>query len=342
MRKFDPRYASWGAALLLLTAAPAFAGFVSLGWELSQMAGLVGSLACIALCGSPIRPRDSVPPTLLSLRLHTLIGWAALMAVIVHVGGLVLADHTVVEYLKFTTPLYQLAGIAASILLLVVILSSIASAHRLWATHRGFQATHVILSCLLAALIAVHVITTDRYVGGVLRRALLLATTIGAMLMLLRFRRPRDAAGGASRAHQLVFGRHSTLVLSVVVIIGVALAGLLRSSAVAVLREPLISRANTMPLDFPHGKHFAVNCLKCHHNYADGRGFDGCVACHRSSRADLKEGVEARFHSFCFDCHRHPPATFKRHGPVSGCAICHRPPDTAQQFSGPGKLNDSR
>lgn len=328
MREFDTRYASWGAALLLLTAAPAFAGFAGLGWELFQMAGLIGGLACIALCGSPIRPRDSVPPTLLSLRLHTLIGWAALMAVIVHVGGLILADHTVVEYLKLTTPLYQLAGIAASIVLLVVILSSIAGARRLWPTHRAFQAAHVILSCLLAALIAVHVITTDRYVGGVLRRAMFLAITIGAMLMLLRFRRSSDAAGGASRAHLLVFGRYSMLVLSVVVITGVALAGLLRSSAVAALREPVMSRVNTISLDFPHGKHVAVNCLKCHHNYVDGRGFEGCVACHRSSRADLKEGVEARFHSFCLDCHRHPPATFDRHGPVSGCATCHRPPDT--------------
>src|SRR5579859_3835641 len=92
IREFDTRYAYWAAALLLLTAAPAFAGFAGLGWELFQMAGLIGGLACIALCGSPIRPRDSVPPTLLSLRLHTLIGWAALMAVIVHVGGLILAD----------------------------------------------------------------------------------------------------------------------------------------------------------------------------------------------------------------------------------------------------------
>jgi DMSO/TMAO reductase YedYZ heme-binding membrane subunit len=329
---FDVRYALWGAALLLLAATPAFAGFVGPGWEVSQLAGLVAGLACIALCGAPIRPRDAVPPTLLSLRLHTLIGWTAPIAVAVHVGGLILADHTVVEYLKPTTPLYQLAGIAASIVLLIVVLSSVASVRRrLLASHRRFQATHVILSCLLAALVAVHVIATDRYVAGRGLRALFLAATLGAMLMLLRARRPSDAAGGASRARrQFVFGRHSTLVLCAVAIIGTALAGLLRGSAVAALREPLISRANTIPLDFPHGKHVAVNCLTCHHNYADGRGFDRCVGCHRSSRTDLKEGVESRFHGFCFDCHRHPAATLKRHGPVSGCVACHQPPGTTQ------------
>jgi hypothetical protein len=92
------------------------------------------------------------------------------------------------------------------------------------------------------------------------------------------------------------------------------------------LREPLFRRANSIPLDFPHGKHGMVNCLICHHNYADGRGWGLCVQCHRSGRADLKEGAEARFHGFCFDCHRHPQATLKRHGPVAGCSACHQPP----------------
>jgi predicted CXXCH cytochrome family protein len=105
-----------------------------------------------------------------------------------------------------------------------------------------------------------------------------------------------------------------------------ALAALLRSSSAAVLREPLFQRASPIALDFPHGKHTQVNCLQCHHNYADGRGFDRCIGCHRSSRSDLEEGIEARFHGFCFDCHRNPPANFARHGPVAGCASCHHPP----------------
>jgi hypothetical protein len=85
-----------------------------------------------------------------------------------------------------------------------------------------------------------------------------------------------------------------------------------------------LRRSNVLPLDFDHRKHVAVNCLTCHHNYADGRGFDGCIHCHAGTRPDLKVGVEARFHAFCLNCHRNPDPTFPRHGPVSGCSTCHR------------------
>ncbi len=172
------------------------------------MAGLVGGLACIALCGMPVRPRDSSPPTFLSMRLHTLLGWGALGAVLAHVGGLVAADRTIIEYLKPTTPLYQLAGIAGACLLLIVMLGSVGSVRRrLWASHRGFQAVHVVLACLLAALVAVHVVVTARYVGGVGRRVWFVAVTIGAILMLLRAppaercrstRRPGRSGGSSS------------------------------------------------------------------------------------------------------------------------------------------------
>ncbi len=325
----DARYALWVAGLLALAAVPALAGYAGLGWELSQMAGLAGSLACIALCGLPVRPRDSSPPTLLSLRLHTIIGWGALSAVVVHVGGLVAADRTVVEYLKPTTPLYQLAGIAAALVLLIVVLSSAGSVRRrLWASHRGFQAVHVILACVLAASVAVHVVVTARYLGGVGRRVWFVAVTIGAILMLLRSRRPGAAGQRGSRAQRLVFGRHSTLIVGVAAVGAAALAGLLPDAVGAALREPLLRRAGALALDFPHDKHGTVNCLKCHHNYVDTPGGDTCVSCHRSSRADLKEGAEARFHGFCFECHRHPPAAFKRHGPVSGCIACHQQPGT--------------
>ena len=328
----DVRYALWGAALLVLVLLPAFAGFAGIGWELAQAAGLASGVACIALCGSPVRPRDSVPPTLLSLQRHTLIGWLALLAAVIHAGGLVLVDRTVVGYLKPTAPLYQLAGITAILLLLILVLSSLAGVRRrLWASHRGFQATHVILGSLLAVLIAVHLVVTARYVGGRGRKAVLVAATIAAILMLLRQRRAVDAAHRQPVVRRrLVFGRHATGVVSVLAISAAAVAGLFPQAVGDALREPLFRRANALPLDFPHGKHGMVNCLICHHNYADGRGWGLCVQCHRSSRADLKEGVEARFHGFCFDCHRHPQAGLKHHGPVAGCIACHQPPGTTK------------
>jgi hypothetical protein len=329
VRKIDARYAVWGAALLLLAVLPAFAGFAGAGWELSQIAGLLGCIGCVALCGAPVRPRDATPPTLLPLRLHILIGWLALTAVGIHVGGLLLDDRVVWEYLKPSAPLYQLAGIAAAALLLIVVTTGIAPLRRrLWTSHRGFQATHVILGCTLIALVAVHVIVTDRYIGGRGRRVLILVATVGGLSMLLRRRRPPAAAAVSAPLRQLVFGRHSRLIFGVASLLAMSLAGLIGGAAGAALREPLLARSARAPLDFPHAKHVTVNCLACHHNFADGRGMDTCVDCHRGGRADLKLGVQARFHTFCFECHRHPAATSDKHGPVAGCVSCHHSPNS--------------
>lgn len=326
----DPRFALFGAALLLLAAAPAFTGYAGLGWELWQVAGYAGALACIALCGAPVRPRQAVPPTLLTLKLHTLIGWLAALGVLLHVGGLALDDRWVVEYLKPTAPLYQLAGILAAVLLPILVLSSLTAVRRrLWVSHRGFQVVHVVLACALVVLIAIHVLVTDRYAGGYVRRVLFAATAVGALLMLLRARKStEESAGDVPLRRQWAFGRYAKCVVGAVAIAAVALVALLPRGTDMPLREPLIRRMQSIPLDFPHGKHTAVNCLLCHHNYSDGRGMEMCIQCHRGPGKDLKVGIEARFHEFCFECHRRPDAVYEHHGPVAGCVVCHHTPET--------------
>jgi hypothetical protein len=184
---------------------------------------------------------------------------------------------------------------------------------------------------VLAVLIAAHVIATGRYLGGGASRTLFAVAAAGALLMLLRPRRPGDTTRSESLARrQLVFGRNSTLIVAVLALCAAGIAGLIPGRVGAALREPLIRRTAAPPLDFPHSKHGAVNCLTCHHNYADGTGSLLCVECHRSARTDLKEGAEARFHGFCLECHRHPEAALTHHGPVAGCEACHQPPDAQQ------------
>jgi hypothetical protein len=327
----DRRYAAWAVGLTITAALPVFAGFSGLSWEFAEILGLAGTLACLALCASPVRPRESASPVLLSLGRHALLGWMALGAASLHILLVLLADHTVVEYLKLTAPLYQLAGIAAFVMLLVLVATSLARARRrLWRSQRNFQATHIILGCLLAALLAAHVVAAGRYTGGYVRRFVFIAVAAGGIAMLLRRRRgaarSQHAAPFAGRlafARRLAFGRHSALIAGSIVATMLALSILVAGRAGVALREPLLRRDATLPLNFDHGKHVAVNCLVCHHNYADGRGFDACIHCHRSPRADLKVGVEARFHSFCLNCHRNPEPRFPRHGPVSGCKLCH-------------------
>jgi DMSO/TMAO reductase YedYZ heme-binding membrane subunit len=332
----DKRYTLLAAALILLIGLPVLSGFVGMGWELSQFAGLGAAALCIGLCGAPVRARDASPPSLLSLRRHTLIGWIATAAVTLHVGGLVLADRQVVEYLKPSMPIYMAAGALAALLLLLLVTSSALPVRRyLWSNHRAFQASHVIAGGLLIVLVAVHVIATGRYAGSHARGVLTLVATVGAMLMLLRRRRPPDVRTASAHAERrLVFGRHSALVAIALVSTSLGLVGLMVSPPVTALREPLASRATSLPLNFPHGRHLQVNCLTCHHNFADGTGFENCILCHKSGRPDLKAGVQARFHAFCFECHRHPQAGIVGHGPVGGCALCHRTPEDSGRPSG--------
>src|SRR5450631_1432494 len=330
MRLPDLRYRAWGIGLALTAALPVFAGFTTLGWEFSEFWGFAGTIACLALCGCPVRPRESDPPVLLSLGRHELLGWIALGAAMLHVLLAVVSDHMVVEYLKSTSPLYQLTGIAALAVLLVLTFTSATGVRRrIWRSHRDFQAMHIIFGCLLTVLLGTHVITTGRYTGGYGRRIVYVAVAAGGIAILLRRRR----IGGTAThepvvTRRLAFGRHSTLLAGVIAAAILGLGLLIPGRVLVALREPLLPRAQTLPLNFDHRKHTAVNCLVCHHNYADGRGFDACIFCHRSARTDLKVGVEARFHDFCLNCHRNPAPTLPRHGPVSGCTICHQPPAT--------------
>jgi DMSO/TMAO reductase YedYZ heme-binding membrane subunit len=326
----DPRYAAWGIGLALTAALPMIAGFTTLAWEFSEVCGLAGAIACLALCGCPVRPRESDPSVLLSLGRHEMLGWIALGAAVLHVLLAVASDQKVVEYLKLTAPLYQLMGIAALVVLLLLAVTSVAGVRRrAWHSHRNFQATHIIFACLLAVLLGAHVITTGRYTGGYGRRIVYVAAAAGGIAILLRRRRcTRKATHEPVVTRRLAFGRHSTLIVGVIAAAMLSLGSLIPGRALVALREPLLPRAQTLPLNFDHRKHTAINCLVCHHNYADGRGFDACIFCHRSARTDLKVGVEARFHDFCLNCHRHPGPTLPRHGPVSGCTICHQPPAT--------------
>src|ERR1700722_5917654 len=186
----DRRYLAWTVGVAACAALPLFAGFTKLGWELAEILGLAGALACIALGSCPVRPRESRPPALLTLGRHEALGWLALGAAALHVVFSLVSDHTVVQYLLPTSPLYQLAGIAGLLLLLALVATSLAGPRRrIWRSHRNFQATHIGLGCLLIVLLSVHVVTAGRYTGGYARRIVFVAAAAGGMTLLMRGRR---------------------------------------------------------------------------------------------------------------------------------------------------------
>jgi len=273
-----------------------------------------------------VRPRAGATGAF-PVRGHELLGWLALAAAVLHVGLLLGVDHRVVEHVKLTAPRYEFAGIIALFTLLFLTPPAGAAVRwRFWSRHRNFQAAHVGAACLLVVTLAVHVAATDRYVHG---RAHLVAYTLlsGIVLLgLLRARAQRQPAQQPSRfLRGLVFGRHSRLVLGIVLGSLVALLALMRAGTTLTLREPFLRRGDRLVLDFPHDKHRSVNCILCHHNFTDQSGADSCISCHRSGRAEIRVGAEARFHNFCLGCHRDPPAYLIGHGPVTGCNTCHVP-----------------
>lgn len=296
-------------------------------WEIAQALGLGAVAACLTLGVLSIRPRSGAAAAF-AVRGHELLGWAALAAAVLHAGILLAADPRVVEHIKPTAPRYEYAGILALLALLFLSVPARAAIRRrLWPRHRNFQAAHVGAACLLVVALAIHVLTTDRYVHGRAQAIAYALLSAVALLALLRPRtRGRSAQRPASFAAALVFGRHSRLVLGIVLAALVALLALLRDGTALAMREPFLRRGERLLVDFPHDKHRAVSCTRCHHDYLDRSGEDSCVSCHRSGRTAIQVGVEARFHDFCLGCHRDPPAYLSGHGPVTGCDPCHRDP----------------
>jgi predicted CXXCH cytochrome family protein len=274
-----------------------------------------------------VRPRAGATGAF-PLRVHEILGWLTLGAALLHAGVSLSVDSRVLEHLKLTAPHYEMAGIVA--LLALVFLTAPAGAalrSRLWSSHRNFQAMHVGAACVLVVTLALHVVATDRYVHGRAHRVGYILLSSVVLLALLRARSQRQPAKQPSSfVSALAFGRHSRLLLVITVGSLVALTAVMRPGSTLALREPFFSRSERLLLDFPHDKHRAVNCVLCHHNFADQSGSESCVSCHRSRRAEIRVGVEARFHDFCLGCHRDPPAYLTGHGPVTGCKGCHAPP----------------
>ena len=298
----------------------------TLAWEIAQALGLCAVAGSLSLCVLAVRPRAGRAGAF-ALRGHELLGWLTFAAAILHVGLLLAADRRVIEHIKLTAPRYEYAGILALLsLLFLTVPAGAAVRWRLWPRHRDFQAAPVGAACLVVVTLALHRLTTGRYIHGRAHAVAYVLLSGIVLLALLRARTTRQPAQAPARLlGGLVFGRHSRLVLSIVLGSLVALLTLLRGGTALALREPFLRRSEPLLLSFPHDKHRAVNCLQCHHNFTDQTGTDSCISCHRSRRAAIRVGAEARFHDFCLGCHRDPPGYLAGHGPATGCDTCHAP-----------------
>lgn len=302
-------------------------GAARMAWESAQVAGAIATVLALLLCCLPVRPRSGSIRTLAPAT-HERLGILACLGLLLHVPLLIASDPLVLEHLRPSLPLYELAGVLAAVLLLLLGLPAQARLRNwLWPRHRAFQAWHLASACLLPPLLAAHVVGTGRYVHGPYAAALAVAAAAAGFASLLRAR----AAAGLARAWP--FGRMADMAHgpSSRLVLGLSAAGLALLLALpwrptaTLLRESPVPRVAALAVDFPHGKHATIACVACHHEFVRPSGTGTCYGCHRSDRPDLPRGAEALFHAFCLGCHRDPPAAGARHGPVTGCLSCHAP-----------------
>src|SRR5262245_64429687 len=81
-----------------------------------------------------------------------------------------------------------------------------------------------------------------------------------------------------------------------------------------------------LPMSFAHADHHEVNCVVCHHDFADHSGNGLCIDCHKTN-VNIRAEIEPMFHALCRDCHVKKQADGEEAGPVRQCKNCHTADD---------------
>ena len=182
--------------MVLLFVAPR-APQNGIAWDLLMVAGLLGAglIAALPLVSPRIWHRFGGDPRLLRsvLYWHADIAYIAVALVLVHTFGLVVLDITTVEYLKLSAPWSMLAALAATGLLLVVLISSWYRIE-LKIRYRSWRLWHVALSLAATGLVAFHIVDAGYYVNSPMKLAVFITLVAGPSAMAL-------ADGALSRGH---------------------------------------------------------------------------------------------------------------------------------------------
>ncbi len=163
---------------------------VDLAWDWANAMGYLGLSLCLLLFIYAGRPR-SFPPFSgrCFANLHRDLGYLAALLVTGHVGLLLHAEPMLLEHLKPSAPLYMLAGLLASVLLLVLVVSSVKGLRkRIWPDYRHFKLLLAWLAITCVGLIAWHVAGSRFYLNTGLKLAVGGLAAIGLIGFYLRGR----------------------------------------------------------------------------------------------------------------------------------------------------------
>ena len=116
------------------------------------------------------------------LNLHRDLTYAVLLLVLIHIVGLVIVDRTTIEYLKLSAPISMLAAIGASLLLLIIMLSS---RYRTGLNLRypNWRQWHVGMSAVAMTFMAFHVVDAGYYVNSPIKKVVFITLVAGPSLV---------------------------------------------------------------------------------------------------------------------------------------------------------------
>jgi hypothetical protein len=182
----------WIACVLVSVSLPLVLLFVTpvapqngLLWDLLMgagmlAAGLIVSVPIVAprvwtsLAGDPHHLREI-------LFFHRDMSYLAIVLVLIHTVGILLADWTVIEYFKLSAPWSMLAALLAGVLLIGIVVSSIYRL-RLNIRYNSWRAWHIGLSTLTVALVGFHILDAGYFVNSPIKKAIFVAIAAGPTL----------------------------------------------------------------------------------------------------------------------------------------------------------------
>jgi DMSO/TMAO reductase YedYZ heme-binding membrane subunit len=141
-----------------------------------------------------------------------------------HVVILLVSEPLLLEHLKPTAPPYMLAGLGASVLLFVLVISSITRwRRRLWPDYRRFKWQHAWLAVICLLLACWHVVASDFYLNSTVKLVVGILVVIGifARYLWVRFMTHGRGRGShrirntAAYSHPISYGALILLLIAV-------------------------------------------------------------------------------------------------------------------------------
>ncbi|MCV3241764.1 cytochrome c3 family protein [Mesorhizobium sp. ZC-5] len=263
-------------------------------------ARLLGLATLFTMAGAlALRPASDRP------RWHRFLGWAALAALLGHIGVVAGMQPVFWRWFTWAVPVEIVAGVLAVAAFATALIAQSSSWPRRWLGPILGHRIHRFAGYMLASAATAHI----ALVAGIGMFAAVIMLAGLAILLVEGFLRERHGVA-------LVV----SLALSAAAIAALAF-GPLAGPRLELLRRSPIDHAN-----FLHTDHGNLSCVGCHHNFTDRAGNENCLSCHKRISTTEAMRIDRMFHAFCSDCHRTDKHAGKAFGPIDDCKGCHGKP----------------